>query len=342
MVCFCKMPLAHAPARIAPMLLQFSPPKIPIALRAAAVLPLLTNEDRLDIKIALAMQNIRLPSIAVAGGPLVALALKLQLAGGTFTIDDLPTLAAEIRQTAHTLNRHVLPSLRPLLDVKLPPLLQLALVARLKLDLPALKWDAMLGGTAPTVSPFRASLAIPRPQILPLSLAAALPQLLALSETLKVPIGEQGAARAMSNHLRAMAGLGLPTLSLTIPQIIHIAMVLEAIAKIEAAFGSDAMTPAGLSSIAAQLKILMALPMPPLPDLELAETIAMLPELDSIKAGERGIPSSFGAGFKPPTIQIEPFLMATIQLQASLDALSLSGSCADLCSAPLPNFSLPG
>lgn len=343
MVCFCSMPLATVPSNAAKMQFSFTPPKIPLALKVAAALPLLGDAERIDMRLNAEFGNMMLPTISPKAGPLIGLAAQLNLAGKAFTLDDLPTLKMQMMQAAHTLNSHVWPNMKMLASVKMAPLLQLQAIAKLKLDIPPEQFDALLNNHGQTAQHTVATgMALTPPKIKALKLVAGLPPLIGLAENLQIPIGETGAGAKLAARLRGLAGLVPPKLVFDFPKLLKLCAVIDALGTIREAFGEKAMTPVGLRGIAAQLNTLMRVPLPsPMPDLPLAARLDDLPKLENVRLGAQGAKNAQNLMCTPPRIGILPFLNAVVALRASLnDLLGLDpvDYCGGACKAPLPSF----
>jgi hypothetical protein len=337
MTCFCDVPLAQAQSTLSAMQFRMTPPQIPLSLRLAAAFGVAMDPNRADIRIAAGVQAIRLPDVTL-GGPLANLAMGLQVAGGTFRIDDIPTLEAQMRQAAQSIQSNVLPRIGMLARVQVRPLVNLAIIARLLLDLRARGIDPLDASTLPPPPANLSSTLAMRltpPQLRMARLAVGLPPLLQLAETLRVPLGDQSAASAMRNRLEALARVQPPPLPLPMPLLLRLAFVLDSLATIREAFGPDAMTPAGLNRIAALLQPYMRLSLPiPMPVLALNEQLATLPPVPPIKAGTdlRNTASSAFFAMTPPRLAIAPFLNVLMALNLSLANL-LRRPVLDQCAA---------
>lgn len=354
MPCFCPKVLEPLEPSFLRMRFSFTPPTIPLQLRLAAAMPQLGDPERMDIRINAAIQNMRLPTISVMtppSGPLIAIAAQLKIAGGVFTIDDLPKLEAELKQSAYTINRFLLPRLKLLMRFNPLPVIQLAAVARLKLAIDPIEFAAMTdpANTAPHRFSFATSFTPPAltPPKLKLALAlSGIPTLLSVAESLNMSLADPGVPGAFLGRLNALASLQMPALDLPMGELLTLAAILDSLAVIKEAFGDDAMTPKGLSSIALSLNTFMRLPLPsPLPNLALAESLALLPPLDNVKIGATAAgahPQSLaGFRFTPPKIAIMPFISLVLALRASLNGylkIDPLDFCGGSCEAPLPMF----
>lgn len=325
MSCFCKVPLATTSALLASMQFRFTPPQIPLSLRLALAFGIAMDPNRLDVQLSAAFQNIRIPNVTI-GGSLTSIALSLQVAGGTFAIDDIPKLKAQMGQAAQSINRNVWPTLRMLANLQLMPLVRLSLIARLMLDLRLRGIDPIsyVTNPPPPVPPSRFQLRLTPPQITMGKLALGFPPLFKLAETLKVPVFDQNAAAMMQNRLQLLARLTPPTIQIPYPVLLKIAFALQALATIREAFGPDAMTPAGLNRIAVSLRPYMRLALPlPLPALKLQEQIALLPPMEDVKIATQFLnaPNYAAFSFTPPRLAIAPFLDVVMALNLSLNML---------------------
>jgi hypothetical protein len=278
-----------------------------------------------------------MPDIAL-GSQLASVAMTLQLAGGTFAIDDIPTLALQMQEMAASLSRNVLPRLAPLLSAPILPVVNLAVLARLVLQLKALGIDPVTLATAPppaATPPGTFAVRLTPPQIAAMKLAVGLPPIAALAETLKVPLGDQALAATMRNHFAMLAKLEPPRLPIAMPALLRLPVLIEALAVIEEAFGAGATTPAGLARIQASLTPWLRLALPvPLPALKLAETLPLLPPPEAVRAGTAlaNAPMWGKMAFTPPRIAVMPFLNVALALKGSLQQL-LGIPVLDACDA---------
>lgn len=343
MVCFCHAAATTVPSAYSKMKLDFSPPKIPLALRLAVSLPVLADAERIDLKLAPMMQRIRTPNITPASGPLLALVAQLKLVGGTFVIEDIPMLRMQMRQSAASFNSHILPKVQMLASVKLPPLLQLAMVARLKLALDPVVFNALLtdGPKSAQGHGFNTLFALKPPQVQLGWLLAGIPGLVTLGEKMNIPFGDSSSPRAFQNRLNMLADLKPPSLRISLAVLMKICAVLFAFATIKAAFGEKALTPTGLTGIAATLNTLMRVPLPsPLPDLSMMPMLDGLPQFDDVKYGANTPHSALGYAFPTPKLAIMPFLMAMFALRGGLNAYFPFDPIRDCgaCSMPVGAF----
>ncbi|WP_118136813.1 hypothetical protein [Oceanicella sp. SM1341] len=321
MPCFCTVPADVARARFNVGIPVLLPP--PPALRLTAALPLLAAEPRLDVQIATGLEAMRLPSLDLGGGPLMQVAVMISMMSGTFTFDDLPMLEAQMAQAADSFSRNIWPRLGWLTTFRMQPLLNMALIARLVIDLTALGIDPFSLGApppAPAISSFRFALA--RPQLQMARLLGTLPALPAMMLALDLPpLGETGAVPALANWLDGLASLSPPKLIIPYPVILKLAMVLESLATIQEAFG--AVSPATVQRLDAMLRMWSTFPLPvPLPALALSEKLALLPPMEDIRLGERAAGqagATMATAFSPPRLAIAPFLNVMLALQASLN-----------------------
>lgn len=325
MPCFCNTPADAARMRFNTGM-SLLLPTVPLSMQLVAALPGLDPAKREDIQIEAAFESMRLPTINLGGGPLASIALTLSLAVGTFKIDNLPQLEFEMQQSAESFSKNVWPKLGWLTSLKIQPLLNLALAARLALDLQAQGIDpfnVQAGDLpeAPTSSSFNFRLT--PPQLAMARLLAGLPSLLKMNEALNLPpIGDPESMSSMSHSLNGLAGLSPPSIQIPFPLILKLAMVLESLAKIQEAFGDEALSPSGMSSINAMLSLWARFNIPiPMPALALNTKLEGLPPLDDINLGEKIAGSSgtdFSSSFSPPKLAILPFLNVMIALHAAL------------------------
>ena len=333
MPCFCyvpaSVPLNRLNLGLTPML-----PTAPLTLRLAAALPAL--ENRLDMQIATGFDAMRLPNIDFGGGPMAQLAMTLSMMVGTFALDDLPMLEFQMQQAAVSVARNVWPRLSWLTQLKIQPLLNYAIIARLVLDLQALGIDPFRTNTfppPPAIHSFRFALSPPQLQMV--RLLAGLPPLMKLTEALNLPpLGETGAVSALQNRLNGLARLTPPKLLIPMPLLTKLAMVLESLATIQEAFG-DAFSPSTLGRVDAMLKLWGNIPfLIPLDALALNAKLQALPLMEDIRLGER-IAGHSGATlampFSPPRLVIAPFMNVIMALHASMQ-VALDMEPFDMCS----------
>lgn len=318
MACFCRIPMQTAPQALAAMNFSFTPPTIPLQMSAALAIGG-GGSMRLDMAIAAWMQSLKLPSIKLNGG----LFAQLKIAMGMFDLFDLPNLNAQLALGAQSLKANVLPSLQFLAKLNLSAVLRLAMIARLQLALDALKINLSAGmPTPPGTFSFNARFALTPPKIMLGQMILAIPIALGLSAKLGVP------ATSLGSHFSALAKIKPPSIGISMPMMLKICMALDAIATIKLAFGINAMTSAGLSQIAAKLRLYAALPMPniPLPPLALMMKLDGLPSLPDLKAGAGAIPAS-GLSVSLPVIPILPHLTLMATLAATLNLNFPGGPC---------------
>ena len=342
MPCFCHVPASVARNRFSMSLTPILPP--PPSLKLALALPALDPAKRADIQIDTGFAPVRLPNIDLGGGPLAQVALALNMAMGTFKIDDLPMLEFQMQQAAKSVHKNIWPRLSFLTTFKIQPLINFAIVARLVLDLRALGIDPMemkAGDVpiAPGSSNYRFRLSPPKLQMA--KLAAGLPNLLKLDQTLNIPpLGDPEHVTQMRNKLNGLASLSPPTLQIPFKMLLKLALVLESLAKIQEAFGDDPFSPATRGRINAMLRFFARLNIPiPMPALALKAKLELLPPMEDIKLGERMAGSSglsTLSRFSPPKLAISPFLNVMLALHAALNlALDMEtwDQCADCNSA---------
>ncbi len=310
MACFCDLSAQRLP-NYAGMRFNFTPPTIPLQMKLGLMLGLQGDSLRLDAGISAWMGSVALPSLSFNPGAL----LQLQLAMGMFDLLDLPKLQAQLALAANSITHNIWPRLSFLLSLNLTPILQLALIARLQLALAKLNLDLTAGYPGGPnahmirIRPFQ----LRPPQITMGKLLLGLPFALQLQAQLGGP------ARA-SSHFSAMARLSPPKfgLGISIPLLLKLAMILEAIMTIRLAFGIDALSSDGLSRIAAMLKLYLALPLPsPMPDLSL-DLMLDLPSLPALQAAWSSAPSSFSLSLPSLGLPIMLSLSAMVALQATL------------------------
>ncbi|MCD2184670.1 hypothetical protein [Rhizobium sp. GN54] len=342
MSCFCTVPADSARNRfnwgIMPVL-----PTAPLTMKLALAIPGMQPASRLDMKIASGFQPETLPNLDFGGGPLGQIAMMLSLMSGTFALDDLPKLEMQMEQAANSIARNVWPRLGWLTTLKMQPLVNYALVARLVLDLQALGIDPFVVDTFPasssTIPNF--GFALSPLKLRMAKIVAGLPTIMQMSEMLDLPpLGDPGAVSALNNRLQGMASLAPPSLIIPMPLLMKLAMVLESLAKIEEAFGPDAFSPAKLGRIETMLSMWRGFQLPfPTPELALAlnAKLDLLPTMEDIRLGEAvagQTAGAFAANFAPPKLAIGPFLNMVLALHASLqfaidmEPFDMCGSCS--------------
>lgn len=336
MPCFCHVPADAARMRFN-MPMGIALPPLPLNMKLLAALPCLDPADRPDIAMELYFDNIRLPNIDTGGGPLASMALSLNMAMGTFKIDNLPMLELEMETAAQSFQRNIWPRLKFLTQFKIQPLLNFAIVARLVLDLTALGFDPMnmKAGDLPPRSNFsNFKFALSPPKLKMMKLMLGLPPLIKVAEQLNVPpLGDPEAAPMWNNKMRALSALSPPTLQIPFPLILRLAMVLESLATIKEAFGPDALRPNMVSRISMMMKLFMTFNIPiPLPALALKPKLDMLPPMEDIKLAEHhhGSGLNLRSNFSAPKLAIMPFLNVMIALHAAMN-LALDMETWDQC-----------
>lgn len=342
MPCFCTVPADAARNRfnwgMVP-LLPTAPPSLKLALAIPGMEPL----TRLDMKIASGFQPETLPNLDLGGGPLGQVAMMFSLMSGTFALNDLPMLELQMEQAANSIARNVWPRLGWLTTLKMQPLINYAIVARLVLDLQALGIDPFVVDTFPAssstmpdfrfaLSPFKLKMA---------KIVAGLPTIMQMTEIMELPpLGETGAVSALSNRLQNLSSLSPPSLIIPMPLLTKLAMVLVSLAKIEEAFGSDAFSPSKLGRIERMLSVWGGFQLPfATPELALAlnEKLELLPTMEDIRLGEAVAGQTAGAfatSFSPPKLAIAPFLNVVLALHASMqfstdmEPFDMCGTCS--------------
>lgn len=339
MSCFCTVPADVARNRFSAAVVPILP-AIPLQLKLAAALPALEPRERLDMRIDSGFDPVRLPTISTGGGPLFSMAMSLNMAMGTFTLDDLPKLDFEMQQAANSFHRNIWPRLSFLTTFKMQPLLNYAIAARLVLDLRDLGLDPLKMTPADIpMQNFGKDHFIFRVHPLKLTmlkLLLGLPPLFKLNDALEVPpLGDPESQPALRSKLQNLSTLSPPSLQIPFPLILKLAMVLESLATIKEAFGPQAMSPQYRSQIMAQFRLFARLNLPiPMPALALNAKLKMLPPMDDIHmaetmAGHSGMGlSSF---FTPPKLRISPFLNVMVALHLAMN-MALDLETWDQCS----------
>lgn len=335
MPCFCTVPASALTNRFNPGFVPILP-STPLTLQLAAALPALAPDARLDMKIDTGFANMVIPNIDFGGGPMAQIAMTLSMMAGSFTLDNIPQLQMDMQQAAESFNHNLWPRLQPLMQLKIQPLLNFAIVARLVLDLQALGIDPFRVDTfppAPMVHSFQFRLTPPKIKMA--RLMAGLPPLMKLTEVLNIPpLGDPGAVSAMNNRLNALSQLTPPKLIVPMPVLARMAMVLESLATIQEAFG-DGFSPMRLGQIRAMMRVWTNFPIPiPLAALPLKAKLDALPPMEDIRLGEQIAGSSGGTlsmPFSPPKLAILPFMNVMLALSASME-MALDMPPFDMCS----------
>ena len=344
MPCFCDAASSQARQSLNMGITPLLPPP-PLSMKLALALPALTPDNRLDMQINAGFDPARLPSINFGGGGgLMQIAMTLSLMAGTFTLDDLPTLELEMAQASESLMSNVWPRLGWLTTLKIQPLLNFTIVARLALDLQALGIDPfniesfpdMAHGASPNLR-----FALTPPKLAMARFVAALPNLLSMNAALNLPpLGEQGGAASsntLSDALLSLSNLQPPSLAISMPALQKLALVMQSLATIQEAFGPGAFLPPMFPRIERMLAVWasMRLPMPPLDAIALHAKLEALPSMEDIQLGEQIAGSSsmaaFGAGFSPPKLAFAPFLNVVLALNGSFQ-MALEIDPFDMCS----------
>jgi hypothetical protein len=338
MPCFCIVPASEARRRFDIGLVPLLP--APLTLKLALAIPGMEPVNRMDMQIASGFDPETLPNLDFGGGPLAQIAMTLNLAVGTFALDDLPMLEMQMEQAANSIARNVWPQLGWLTTLKMEPLINFAIVARLVIDLRDLGIDPFLVDSFPNsassvpnfrfgLSPFQLKMA---------KIVAGLPTIMQLSQTLDIPpLGDPAAVSALNNQLAGLASLAPPSLLIPMPLLTKLTMVLESLATIEAAFGDDAFSPSKLDRINAMISVWSGFQLPfPTPELALAlnAKLDLLPTMEDIRLGESiagQTAGAFSASFSPPRLAIAPFLNIVLALNASLQ-YAIDMEPFDMCS----------
>jgi hypothetical protein len=337
MVCFCETPSQQIP-RIFPPGFGIALPKVPIQLMIA---PALFPMGRLDIRMNAALEGLTIPPMGFAGagiGGLFSIAPTLSMIMGTFALDGLPSLQASLDQAATTMTQNLWPMAGWLASLKMAPLLNFALAARLVLDLRALGIDPVtltMPATAPPAASFAFAMTTPKLQMARLMMG--LPALATLTESFELPpLGDPGLPAAMSPLMTTLASIRPPSLGISMPMLLKLALALSSLAVINEAFGTDAFSQTGLASISAMLHGLSGLPIPfpTAPALALMPKLDALPDLPSVVAGaEMFTPGMFAPmmNVSMPKLAFMPIASLMVSIGASMQ-LALDMPAFDLCS----------
>lgn len=334
MSCFCKIPAQQIP-RIFPPGFGIALPQVPIQLMIA---PALFPAGRLDMQMNAMMDGLAIPPMGFAGGSgLLGIAPVLSMIGGTFPLHDLPMMQASLDQMAATMTQNLWPMAGWLASLKMAPLLNFALAARLFLNLKNLGIDPLslaMPATPPPAASFAFALSKPRLQMA--RMLMGLPALAMLTETFALPpLGDPGAMSGMHNMMIGLASIRPPSIGISFPMLQKLALALSSLAVINEAFGEMAFTEGGLASISATLSGFAGLPMPfpAAPALALMPMLDALPDLPSVVAGAEMMTPGFISpmmSFSMPKLGFLPIASLMVGLGASMQ-MALDMPAFDLC-----------
>ncbi len=258
--------------------------------------------------------GIAIPMFPPIGGSAVMTAmLQLSAAASMFPLNDLRALLAELQQAALSLAANLAPQMRPLMALPQPSLSNMALAARLTLDLRAkgicpmtltqVNINAKYAASLPTYQGAMAlSANFTAAKIPPFGLP--LPQLqLAQSLAGMAAVGQPGPGMPnisdpnfiaqFKAQMKALAALPLPKLK--IPAALP--GIMADLDVINEAFGEGAFTPGGIAQINAMLNIMASWKIPvPLPAANLSAQLDVTPALPDVLQGLQAAQSS-GAAF---------------------------------------------
>lgn len=341
MPCFCNLSAEAVNTFVSPQI-GIAFPAVPLSMKLAVALPAMEAHERLDLQIDAHMAGLRLPTFTMPSGGLMDVALALSMISGTFTLDNIPALELEMQQAADSITNNLWPITGWLTSLSMPKLLNLALMARLVLDLTEMGIDPFALEMPPPV-PLNATyvrFGLTRPRLEMARFYAGLPTLVSLAATFDIPpIGDTGSISGLGASLNGLASISPPKLGISLPTLSKLAMTLNALATIKAAFGEDALMPSGLERIRFMFKLWSRFPLQipfPMPALALKAKLDMLPTLEDIQLGETlagPAASEFGlhGAFSPPKIAIMPVLSLMLALSASMQ-LALEMDPLDMCS----------
>lgn len=292
MSCFCKNKVLPVRSSLAAMTFKFTPPPMPLALKAAATIPSLAEEP-IDLSMVMAIQSYRLPNINL--GPAAPVLGSLHMAMGGLKLASLEAIEIELPGTVNSFEKNVLPRLRSLSNLIAMPLIQLASIGSLLLRLKAslgvdpltLDAKAFADATSSVTRPtHRARVSIPTEVRIKAGQIAALYPMVKLVEDLKIDVGEAGMVPATTSLLRGVARIRPSGFNLNvIPQMQKMAVALTLISTVKEAFGADALTPAGQSRVQSSLRLVNRFS-PPVPGVKIAAKIAPppLPPMETMQA----------------------------------------------------------
>lgn len=320
MACCCHIDTNFMASLSASAQVQVEPPKVPVNLSALVALCLAQDSARADQRLLPLLPT--LPTAEFKIDPKLA-QISALLALGPFDFSDPIRLNAQMNAMAGSLNTYITPSLKASLKVDVSALMKLAAVANAMLTIKAAGLDpfsAHFSNAVNTLASRPLPLILPPPPSLPnLKVLAALPDILKMTEVLKVPLSDPAAASIISAKLSAIASITPPTLSVKISALLTLAAVANAVAMVTAAFGASAFGPSGASRISFALKAVAGLP--PLPAIDLSD-VDLLPPMDSVVLGSqiagKGFMTAAITGLKPPSIKASAFISASVAMQAAL------------------------
>lgn len=341
MACFCNQPVEALPSLIPPSFGMMLP-QVPLQMQLAVALPAIAPENRLDVQLQAFMAPLSLPSLSLNAGSmgLFNIAPVLSLIGGVLPLGDIPALELALDQMGGSLRHNVLPLTSWLASLKMAPLLNFALAARMVLDLRALgiePFDMSFTMPAAQYAGHHFDLSLPRPQITMGRLLMGLPSLFTLTDMFSLPpLGEDGSFPGLLSAMHGLAGIKPPSIGISFPMLSKLALALNSLATIQAAFGDVGLSGMGLPRIRAMLNYWggLPLPMPPMPAIALSQELAALPSLPSVEAGAAmATPSIFAPmmGFSMPQLGFLPATSLMVGLSASLE-LMLGDDVLDACS----------
>lgn len=280
MPCFCKNSVSPVRSGLAAMKFKFTPPSMPLALQAAVTIPSLAEEP-IDLSLVMAIQSYRLPNINL--GPAAPVLGSLQMAMGGLKLPSLEAIELELPLAVNSFEQNMLPRLSSLSNLIAMPLIKLASIGAVILQLKVglgvdpLKLDAKAFAEATRPATHRARVSIPTGVRIKAGQIAALYPMVKLVEDLKLNVGEAGVVPAASSLLRGVARIRPSGFNLNvIPKMQKMAIALTLVSTVKQAFGADALSPAGQSRVASSLRLMNRFS-PPIPGFKLAAKIAPPP-----------------------------------------------------------------
>ncbi len=281
------MSVVPALKRLSGIAWSLPPMKMPIALSAMAALPALNTEEGMDVKMLAAIEQFQLPSAIGAPSSLFD-SLRLALAG--FKLTDLDALALELPLAMTSFENNIKPNFKRLLNSNMMPFLSLGPIAglflKIKLDLgiDPIKIDLPTLGDMQKAAANRMQFRLPNKLNMKLNSMKLYIPLMQLALKMNMELGETFSA-LMKSRMQMLSNLHRPSLQPTwpilVPEMMRLAMALEAIAAIEEAFGPDALDGhSGSSRMVSTIKMWsnFKLPMPPI-KADLSPPVLPAPEL---------------------------------------------------------------
>jgi hypothetical protein len=302
---------------------KFTPPKLPILLKLAMGIPPLADEGFNE---TIAMKVTAFPDQIMRVGSFgtISLAQQLAVALPTLKIDDIPMMELELGELANSFQKNIWPRLSWMTNLKMQPLLALALAARLHLNLEKiLGVDPMTlsAGEIPPRIRHRLNTQFHLPSVPKMRLIAGLAPAIDLANRFKIDLGDREAPAVFNNYMKGLSRISPPTFDIPFPLVLKLAAMLESLAVIQEAFGDDAMTNSGLRNIATRFRFYnhFNLPLPDIPLPLMANFDIPPPPLPDLATGLRA-PAGFASGLAmlPLQVSVAPFMNMMVALALAM------------------------